>query len=99
MKSPKVISADAEHPNAEFHSATEPPQTKIQQNFPVLFLYFSSKILRVIFMDNNKKNSLTETNPYRFDLTGDFIKDGHNKIASKKSRTQTEAKIKKENSK
>ena len=49
--------------------------------------------------NNNKKNSLTETNPYRFDLTGDFIKDGHNKIAAKKSRNQTEAKIKKENSK
>lgn len=50
-------------------------------------------------MDKNKKNSLTDHDPYRFDLTGDFIKDGHNKIASKKSRTQTEAKIKKENSK
>ena len=50
-------------------------------------------------MKDKNKNSLTESNPYRFDLTGDFIKDGHNKIASKKSRTQTEAKIKKENSK
>lgn len=48
---------------------------------------------------NNNKNSLTRRDPYRFDITGDFIRDGHSKIAAKKSRTQTEAKIKKENSK
>ena len=56
-------------------------------------------ILRVIFMNTNNKNSLTRRDPYRFDITGDFIRDGHGKIAAKKSRTQTEAKIKKENSK
>ena len=45
--------------------------------------------------DKNKK-SITDANPYRFDLTGDFIRDGHQKISAKKSRVQTEAKIKKE---
>lgn len=49
-------------------------------------------------MNNEKKKSLTEKNPYRFDLTGDFIKDGHNKIASLKSRIETEQKLKKDNS-
>ena len=48
-------------------------------------------------MNDKKKNSLTEKDPYRFDLTGDFIKDGHNKIASEKSRIETEQKIRKEN--
>ena len=50
-------------------------------------------------MNNKNKNSLTDKNPYRFDLTGDFISDGHDKIASKKSRIETEQKIRKENSK
>lgn len=48
-------------------------------------------------MKNKKKNSLTETDPYRFDITGDFITDGHNKISAGKDRIKTEAKIKKEN--
>ena len=47
-------------------------------------------------MKDKKKNSLTEKDPYRFDLTGDFIRDGHEKISARKSRTQTEAKIRKE---
>ena len=50
-------------------------------------------------MNSKKKNSLTDNNPYRFDLTGDFISDGHDKIASKKSRIETEQKIRKENHK
>ena len=50
-------------------------------------------------MSDKKKTELTAENPYRFDLTGDFIKDGHNKIASQKSRIETEQKIRKENSK
>ena len=50
-------------------------------------------------MNNKKKNSLTDKDPYRFDVTGDFIKDGHNKIASAKSKIETEQKIRKENSK
>ena len=49
-------------------------------------------------MNNKNKNNLTDKDPYRFDLTGDFIKDAHQKIDAKKSRVQTEAKIKKENS-
>lgn len=50
-------------------------------------------------MKNKTKNSLTAKNPYRFDLTGDFITDGHNKISAKKSRIETEQKIRKENNK
>lgn len=50
-------------------------------------------------MNDKNKKSITDENPYRFDLTGDFIRDGHNKISAKKSRAQTEAKIRKENSK
>lgn len=49
-------------------------------------------------MSNKKKKSVTDENPYRFDITGDFIKDGHEKISAEKRRVQTEAKIKKENS-
>lgn len=48
-------------------------------------------------MQDKKKNSLTDNNPYRFDITGDFICDGHNKISAGKDRIRTEAKIKKEN--
>ena len=47
-------------------------------------------------MKNKNKNSLTENNPYRFDLTGDFIRDGHEKISAKKDRIQVESKIRKE---
>lgn len=47
--------------------------------------------------EKNKKN-LTQTDPYRFDLTGDFIVDGHRKISAGKDRMKTEARIKKENS-
>jgi hypothetical protein len=47
--------------------------------------------------DKNNK-SITDANPYRFDLTGDFIRDAHEKISSKKDRIKTEAKIKKEQS-
>lgn len=50
-------------------------------------------------MSNKNKKGITDDNPYRFDITGDFIKDGHNKISSEKNRIQTEAKIKKENQK
>lgn len=50
-------------------------------------------------MNDKKKTNLTDENPYRFDLIGDFISDGHDKIASKKSRIETEQKIRKENSK
>lgn len=49
-------------------------------------------------MKNKKKNSLTDSNPYRFDITGDFISDGHRKISAEKDRIKTETKIKKENS-
>ena len=42
------------------------------------------------------KNNITDANPYRFDLTGDFIRDGHEKISTKKSRVRTEAKIRKD---
>lgn len=45
--------------------------------------------------DKNKKG-ITDANPYRFDLTGDFICDGHHKIASLRNRIRTEAKIKKD---
>lgn len=50
-------------------------------------------------MKDEKKTGITDANPYRFDLTGDFIRDGHKKISAKKSRNQVESKIKKENSK
>lgn len=50
-------------------------------------------------MKDKTKKSITDTNPYRFDLTGDFIRDGHEKISARKSRTQVEAKIRKEQSK
>lgn len=46
-------------------------------------------------MNDKKKNKTTD--PYKFDVTGDFICDGHRKISAEKSRVQTEAKIKKEN--
>ena len=46
-------------------------------------------------MNDKKKNNTTD--PYKFEITGDFIRDGHNKISAKKSRVQTEAKIRKEN--
>lgn len=50
-------------------------------------------------MNSKNKNSLTDKDPYRFDITGDFIRDGHKKISAEKSRVQTEAKMKKENQK
>ena len=46
-------------------------------------------------MNEKKKNNTND--PYKFEITGDFIQDGHNKISAKKSRIQTEAKIRKEN--
>ena len=46
---------------------------------------------------NDKKKNTKASDPYKFDITGDFIRDGHNKISAKKSRIQTEAKIRKEN--
>ena len=49
-------------------------------------------------MKDKKKNSITQANPYRFDITADFISDGHDKISAEKDRIRTEAKIKKENS-
>lgn len=49
-------------------------------------------------MKDKKKKSITDTNPYHFDITGDFISDGHSKISAEKDRIRTEAKIKKENS-
>lgn len=49
-------------------------------------------------MDNNKKEtSFKENNPYRFDKTGDFLYERYNSIRSRKSRIETEQKIKKEN--
>ena len=47
-------------------------------------------------MNDKNKKSITDANPYRFDLTGDFICDGHDKISATKSRIKTEAKIRKE---
>ena len=47
-------------------------------------------------MKDKKKNRITSENPYRFDLTGDFIKDGHNKISAEKNRIETEQRMKKE---
>ena len=48
------------------------------------------------FMTDKNKKGITDANPYRFDLTGDFICDGHHKIASLRNRIRTEAKIKKD---
>ena len=45
--------------------------------------------------DKNKKG-IADANPYRFDVTGDFICDGHNKISALRDRIRTEAKIKKD---
>ena len=42
------------------------------------------------------KNSLTAKNPYRFDLIGNFISDGHGKISAEKSRIETEQRMKKD---
>ena len=50
-------------------------------------------------MSDKNKKGITDVNPYRFDVTGDFIRDGHRKISAEKSRIQTESKIKKENQK
>ncbi|MBO7318804.1 MAG: hypothetical protein J6V06_02130 [Clostridia bacterium] len=47
-------------------------------------------------MKEKKKNSMTAKDPYRFDLTGDYIKDGHCKISAEKSRIETEQRMKKE---
>ena len=47
-------------------------------------------------MNDKNKKSITDANPYRFDLTGDFISDGHDKISATKNRIKTEAKIRKE---
>ncbi len=49
-------------------------------------------------MKDKNKNSLTAKNPYRFDITGDFIADGHNKISAEKNRIKTEQRMKKEKS-
>ena len=47
-------------------------------------------------MSNKKKNN-NASDPYKFDITGELIHDGHKKISSEKSRVQTEVKIRKEN--
>ncbi len=52
--------------------------------------------MRVIFMDK-KESSFKENNPYRFDKTGEFLYDRYNSIRSRKSRIETEQRMKKEN--
>ena len=47
-------------------------------------------------MKEKNKKGIADANPYRFDLTGDFICDGHDKITSIRNRIRTEAKIKKD---
>lgn len=44
------------------------------------------------------KNSFKQDNPYRFDVTAEFLRERYNKISSAKSRIETEQKIRKENS-
>ncbi len=55
--------------------------------------------MRVILMCDKRQNSFKDNNPYRFDLTAEFLKDRYNKISSAKSRIETEQRIRKENSK
>ena len=45
----------------------------------------------------SKKKTITSKSPYRFDLTGTFIVDGHRKISATKSRIETEQRMKREN--
>lgn len=52
--------------------------------------------MRVIFMDK-KESSFKENNPYRFDKTTDFLYDRYNSIRSRKSRIETEQRMRKEN--
>ena len=46
---------------------------------------------------DKKENSFKTDNPYRFDKTGDFLYDRYNSIRSRKSRIETEQRMKKEN--
>ena len=50
-------------------------------------------------MSDKKDSSFKENNPYRFDLTAEFLRERYDKISSNKSRIETEQKIRKENSK
>ena len=50
-------------------------------------------------MSDKKDSSFKEDNPYRFDLTAEFLRERYDKISSNKSRIETERKIRKENSK
>lgn len=47
---------------------------------------------------DKKESSFKEGNPYRFDKTGEFLYERYNSIRSRKSRIETEQRIKKENS-
>lgn len=50
-------------------------------------------------MSDKKESSFKKDNPYRFDLTAEFLRERYDKISSNKSRIETEQKIRKENSK
>ena len=64
-----------------------------------IFCSFAVKILRVIKMNSDKDKIVKNDDPYRFDLTADFLRDRYNKICGNKSRIKTEQKIREENNK
>lgn len=49
-------------------------------------------------MKNDNDKIIKKDNPYRFDLTADFLRERYNKICNNKSRVKTEQKIREENS-
>ena len=53
----------------------------------------------MIKMNSDKDKIVKNDDPYRFDLTADFLRDRYNKICGNKSRIKTEQKIREENNK
>ena len=49
-------------------------------------------------MNSDKDKIIKDNDPYRFDLTADFLRDRYSKICNNKSRVKTEQKIRQENS-
>ena len=61
------------------------------------FQIFSGKNIMGDKMNSEKDKIIKKDDPYRFDLTADFLQERYNKICNNKSRIKTEQKIRQEN--
>ena len=66
----------------------------LRRYFLLLYSFnFNGKTNKGDIMNDKKQSSFKEDNPYRFDMTAEFLKERYNKISSAKSRIETESEM------